>query len=249
MNKLEPHHEQPIWVYWEGEMSPVIQLCIETMERHFGDQLHLVGPEEIRRLGGEHVLDRAEGLFLPYRSDLIRLWLIKHFGGIWVDADTVVVNRPPVEFLEAAKVDDLVGVYNPNAKAGWGVGGMLATPFGAKKGSPAIEFCYNKVLDIIQDRKTNGTRIVYGSTSVGVLCAAYKKFNQELSITRFHHWKLNRVPWQKVDLFNKPCNPHHFKSHVASHNNVCFYHLTNKITANWKEKTRDQILASNTFLA
>tara|TARA_R110000803_G_scaffold3285_4_gene11196 strand:- start:2329 stop:3696 length:1368 start_codon:yes stop_codon:yes gene_type:complete len=244
-----PHHSLPVWVYWESDMPPIIQLCVETMDRHLGDQFHLITPASLRLMGGGHLLELTETVSKAYRSDLIRLWLIKTYGGVWMDADTIVVNRLPDDFIQAVETGDLVGVYNQHTKKGWGADGMIATPFGAKKDSQVIQFCFDTVLAEITAFTTRGKKISYGSTSVGILSRAYKRFKDTHAVTRFKHWRLHRIPWFKSGIFNSKCADSSFKSYAAWNDNVCAYHLTNKVINRWKGKTRGEILKSGTFLA
>lgn len=83
-------YETECWTYWEGYCPPFIELCLES----------------IRRWCNARVLDRSEfeelwthdrdipidKLYVAHRADFIRAYLLKHFGGAWIDADCIVLQ-------------------------------------------------------------------------------------------------------------------------------------------------------------
>lgn len=88
-----------VWTYWEGERSPLIDLCLQTMaDRCLEDdvQFTLVTPDNIGPLLPAGFL-RSEYLDLPQpalRADAIRAALLARYGGWWWDADTVALRSP-----------------------------------------------------------------------------------------------------------------------------------------------------------
>jgi hypothetical protein len=108
----------PIWMYWEGPMPAYITLCCKTI---FAHNLHV------------RLLDRAsfddlfirdrdidiDQLALNHQSDFVRAYLLKHYGGLYVDVDCIVMqNLTPL--LELAKQKGYVGYREPqgNISAG-----------------------------------------------------------------------------------------------------------------------------------
>lgn len=82
----------PVWTYWEGPRPPVIDLCLETIRRHH-PTIQVLDPQTFRALGGGHLLDQTAGALPQPRSDMVRFWLMAQFGGLWFDAD-VLALRP-----------------------------------------------------------------------------------------------------------------------------------------------------------
>jgi hypothetical protein len=84
----------PVWLYWEGDCPEWIAACRTTIERH-ASELRSLGPEDVDRLrsgdpdAGD--LDLA-GLCTAHRADIVRAFLLARFGGIWVDADSLVMH-------------------------------------------------------------------------------------------------------------------------------------------------------------
>src|SRR5262249_45056594 len=98
---------ETIWLYWEGPMPPLIRLCCQTVFAHYA------GATLLDRAGFEKLFisDRdidIDVLALNHKSDFIRAYLLKHFGGIYLDADCIVMrNLSPL--LEKAKEYGFVG--------------------------------------------------------------------------------------------------------------------------------------------
>lgn len=102
-----------VWAYWEGGTPPlVVQRCVAGWRRlhpHF----------DIRVLDERSVLQylpalptALEGAPPPKRADWIRLALLLHHGGIWLDASTILTQ--PLDWVLAEQQRsgaDFVGYY------------------------------------------------------------------------------------------------------------------------------------------
>lgn len=236
-----------MWTYWDGPReNPVVDLCLDTLQTRAGATV--ATPEMVREMGGGDLLDRFSILGKAFQSDLIRLWLLHTFGGVWMDADMVAVNSLDPDFLEACESMDLVGCWNPHQSSGWAAGGMLACPFGGRQGSPVfaqmMERC-ERYLEAMKARQ----RVLYGQTSVGLLSAQWKHQRTERMV-RFPHWKLHRVPYYKArEVFLRRA-PHHLHERSPEWNpNACLYHLTNPIPDALKKKTKEEVLNGPWFVS
>ena len=104
------------WAYWEGQTPPpVIELCIETARCHC-PKYELLTPESAAEYGvpmkGLSKLNPAQ------KADVVRVFMLAHHGGTWVDTD-VIMLRPPA-FEEHFQSAEVVGFKNghgvfPNA--------------------------------------------------------------------------------------------------------------------------------------
>jgi len=235
--------DQTIWQYWEGPQSPFISLCHETMGRQ-NPQTMLLGPEDVARLGGSHILEATEGMRPFRRSDILRLWLLYQYGGIWIDSDCIATAPLNPEFTEKAEGLDLVGVHNPHLKgASWD---MVGCPIGARKGSPIIKEGLDKALGLLATDGDKGTR--YMDTNLRINSFLWRKYKEESRVHRFTHWKYNRVPWNKAfTVFPKKAKPGQHEVSAYWQPGGCLYHLTNKITHACKGMSKEQILDSQAF--
>ena len=94
-----------VFSYWEGPMPPWIGLCLDTMRRNIPGVEILTRRQwremyDFRDVPGDKLAKQLPNL----RSDFIRAWLLKTYGGIWVDADCIVFRdlRPIDQHLDKA---------------------------------------------------------------------------------------------------------------------------------------------------
>jgi len=242
-----------VWTYWEDKpgktRAPLQELCFETLKRCNPERFRVVGPEDIKEMGGADVLKIAEGVPIPQRSDLIRLWLLWKKGGIWVDADSVATAPIDPVFLEAVESGqyELVGHWNPGIKKGWGCDGLLATPFGGPAGSQALIEGFKRCREMIVKMKEGGS-VPYGQSSVGLLSQLYK--GGTFKTRRFEHWRLNPVPWFRAkNVFRRERKAWGHEMSGLWNPNACLYHLTNVPADQFKDATREQLLKGRSFLS
>lgn len=105
--RLNPKKEEligkkVIWQYWgqgftSGQLPGVVEICLASVEKHKGDY-------EIIRLSDNSLSDyidlpcfvlekRDSGIFSrTFFSDLLRLALLKAYGGVWLDATVLLTD-------------------------------------------------------------------------------------------------------------------------------------------------------------
>lgn len=264
-----------IHTYWQGPHNTMLDLCLESLKFH-NPEAKIWHPELIAAEGGQEVLDFIQGLPHALASDLIRIWILKKYGGVWVDTDTIHV-APLTEFLEMARDHDLVGVYNRhNPRGGYGSSGLNACPFGMREGSPAGPLLYEWCQALLKQKKAGGN-VPYSTTSTGILCRLHQSQQGTMKIKRIEHWRYNPLPWNKAREAYLPHHkqppydppeevvarlkfgvtevPHYpvtqYKMEYRSYWNpraVC-YHLTNVGFDPFKQFTREQILHGKSFVS
>ena len=113
----EPNMPVPpvIWTYWEQgwESAPLVcQICIESWESANPElTIHKLSAADIPVLLPD-LCSWSRFWELPpgQRSDLVRLALLKEFGGIWVDA-TLFASGPIMPWLESLRPSDSDGFF------------------------------------------------------------------------------------------------------------------------------------------
>jgi len=88
-----------LWTYWqettEGRTPgtpPIIKLMLQSICRQNPEAV-VLDDAKVAELGGQCVLDATAQRGLVHRSDLLRFWLLREFGGAWLDADMLSINR------------------------------------------------------------------------------------------------------------------------------------------------------------
>jgi Capsular polysaccharide synthesis protein len=118
-----------VWTYWNGTPLPrIVDACLLSWRRHLtGYRVRLLGPDSLP--SGLPPLPRGFALWAPQvQSDWVRLAVLTTFGGVWMDATTLLSSLPhtsasaddkmpssPLSFVEALDTldrPDLVGYFN-----------------------------------------------------------------------------------------------------------------------------------------
>ena len=118
--------EKPyLWVYWENKggksTPPIIELCLEIMKIRLSNNFKMVKldqnniteyiPEIIER---KHILDK---LIIAHRVDYYRVLLLNKYGGLYLDADIIVLND----------LGDIIDKIRDNDYIGFGCTGYRCT--------------------------------------------------------------------------------------------------------------------------
>lgn len=125
-----------IWSFWDegfGVAPPLVQLCIATWHEYSGiEDIRLLDLENVY-----HYLDRSslpktfESLPVQLKSDAIRLALLARYGGVWLDASTLVTARVH-DFVQSAAAEGSFFAFH-NGSTGKGgrsfeIGALAVTP-------------------------------------------------------------------------------------------------------------------------
>lgn len=102
----------PIWLYWEGPRAAYIDLCLKTVFlRHPGARL--LDRPAFENLWKEDRDLPLDALALNHKSDFIRAYLLQYYGGMYIDADCIVM-RDLTPLLELASEHGFVGYREPH---------------------------------------------------------------------------------------------------------------------------------------
>lgn len=120
--KIENYqNEKPyIWYYWEtlpNKKKPAyIDICYDSIVHNCKDCFHIIHLDEkniynyLPELKEEHI-QNFDKLSIPHKTDYYRYALLEKYGGIWIDADTIVTRClcPLYKKLEESN-KDYIGV-------------------------------------------------------------------------------------------------------------------------------------------
>lgn len=103
-----------IWTYWDGENIPkFVNNCIRTFADQNKDyQVHVLNKITIKEYLGNLPLELEFSLI--HKTDYIRLALLSKYGGIYIDAATVLTESLDwILNLQSKYQVEFVGFYNP----------------------------------------------------------------------------------------------------------------------------------------
>lgn len=107
-SKKKPVNKKLIWVmWWQGEesMPEVVKLCYNRLRKVATDcEIHLITQDNYAEYVNlpKCVIDRFnEGkMSITHLSDVIRVYLLRDYGGVWVDATIYIEYLPDYLFNE-----------------------------------------------------------------------------------------------------------------------------------------------------
>ncbi|HEY2358941.1 MAG TPA: glycosyltransferase [Phenylobacterium sp.] len=100
-----------IWMFWEGPRPAYVELGLESVQRHHPD-VRLLDRAAFDALWTEDRDLPLDNLGLNHVSDYVRAYLLSRFGGLYLDADAVVM-RSLKPLVAAAEVHGFVGYREP----------------------------------------------------------------------------------------------------------------------------------------
>ena len=84
---------QHVWTYWVGPRDWLVEVCLNSWKHHLSPanwQIHVLGEES---LPDRIVLPAGFTEFgAAFQSDLIRLAVLKEYGGVWMDANILLTD-------------------------------------------------------------------------------------------------------------------------------------------------------------
>jgi SAM-dependent methyltransferase len=180
-----------IWMYWEGPMPGYIDLCIRTVRAHNTcvELLDRAGFDALFRHDRDLNID---ALPLATKSDFIRSYLLAHHGGMYLDADCVVLGSLDSVF-DLADQSGFVGHRDPLGYANTNFMASVA-------GGAVIRDHYRRVCETIRSGQP-----------IGWLDLASVPMDQALAAhpNRFHLLPTARVmplSWQETDRLAHRCS-------------------------------------------
>lgn len=81
-----------VWTYWAGPKPKWIDVCLKSIARCcVKSKFHLLTPDNLPDLD---LPQRWTNLSPGVGTDFLRSALLYHYGGLWIDADTVCIEDP-----------------------------------------------------------------------------------------------------------------------------------------------------------
>ena len=115
---LMNNNKKYIFTFWEPreKIPGFLKLCIKTWKRFLSEYEIIILDYNISKFYlGEELFSNiiCENMSIMVQSDAIRVAMLNKFGGIWMDADTIITNREFIKYFknfELAMVMDKSGL-------------------------------------------------------------------------------------------------------------------------------------------
>ena len=108
--EVENKKKKFIFTFWEPheKMPGYLKLCIKTWKKFLPDyDIKVLDYKNVKDYLGENLFSNiiCKTMPLKIQADAIRVALLKKFGGIWLDADTIITNG---QFINKLKYYELI---------------------------------------------------------------------------------------------------------------------------------------------
>lgn len=232
-----------VWMYWENKLfskkPAYLQLCCETIKKHLGDyELNLLNNQSVKQY-----LDIPEKVFkfkhIAHRADYIRFHLLHEYGGVWLDADTILLRpineavEPFIEEFDYVGYGREYGKPSINFMAAW-------------KGCPLLRKHIEQMDFIIQNKRPSlinrKIEIVWTEIGHDILWPLAEKYNY------YHHERKMLAPvyWRDWEDFLKP--PSDIEA-LLSHKPYAVVLYNDFLFSKLKNVDRNSILENNILLS
>ena len=100
--------DQPVWLFWNKgiEQAPeVVKCCYRSINKYAGRQVVLLTEQNIQNfiIMPDYLNEKLKSGVLPLAiyTDLMRVALLAHYGGTWIDATVLLTDEIPKEILNS----------------------------------------------------------------------------------------------------------------------------------------------------
>lgn len=133
-----------IWLYWEGHQPDYIALCCKTVFAH-NDNVVLLDRASFDSLFKHDRDIDIDSLAIEHRADFVSAYLLKHYGGLYIDADCIVM-RNLSSILDKTEQFGFVGYREPQ-------GYMSCNFMASGADGEVISEHYNEVCTTLRSRR------------------------------------------------------------------------------------------------
>ena len=184
-NFISQNENKVIWMYWEtlpGKQKPgYIDMCINSVKHNCGSCFEIIVLDNINiyKYLPDLINIDFSNLELPQKVDYYRYALLEKYGGVWIDADILVI-KCICPFYKKLDNHDYVGFgcgYDLNIckKTLYGYSKPLNWFMISKKQTPFIKCVKQKAYDKIHNSQT---KLPYHSLGKVILQECYKDLNK-----------------------------------------------------------------------
>lgn len=122
LNRNEQKVDVPkiIWIFWYDDQIPeLVQLCVDRIKKlHSNYKVNILNRNNVSEYIDININFLVEKMPVANLSDLIRLKLLKKYGGVWLDASIILEKNINEFFLDENNKFDIVAYYNKSQSIG-----------------------------------------------------------------------------------------------------------------------------------
>jgi hypothetical protein len=222
--------ELQVWQYWEGPMPGYVELCVETVRRHY-PAARLLDRAEFDTLWTADRDVPIEHLAAANRSDFVRAYVLRHHGGIWLDSDFVLLRR----FHELDELPESVTFAGYRVDGGDFTNNLMYS----RPGDAVLAELYSQICEHLR-RGAPIRWLEIGSVALRPAVWAHRDSVWELSADL-----VCPIPWHQSHRFEQPGD-----ARALACAGRCGVMLANhSVSSELRAKPRETVLADGSLLA
>ena len=177
-----------VWTYWEGDRPAYIDYCFQSMQKYCPN-LTILTPATVLPYIRDLLHPNWQKLTrAAHRADVIRVAIMKKYGGTWVDADTVFI-RPFENFLRK-EIDCDFGYCK------WDDGRVLNGYFYAKENSEIMKDWLLQINKILFQLQSGVSWTSFGESIISPLVfGKFANMCTEIDRATFLPVNIDRIPY------------------------------------------------------
>lgn len=81
----------PTWIFWEGRMPGIVQICVDTIHAHQNNVI-MLNMSNVSQYVPDDVIIKIKSKTnqIEHFVDILRIYLLHTYGGIWMDCDILM---------------------------------------------------------------------------------------------------------------------------------------------------------------
>lgn len=247
-----------VWTYWENlggdQTPPYIDLCIETIQKHSSKNFDVIVLNE-KNIGYylPKLREDINKLPISMKIDYIRFLLLFRYGGVWINADTILMDNPKFFYDKLDEVD-FVGTGCTGKQCNNGYPRPSTSLMCSKNGTELIQNCIMSIEKMMNKAKNEddynfenidiGKKVLWEELEKMINNQAYEYYHFDSSYTGNRDSSLREITFERL-LQEKVnfINPKKLKCVFLYNNQLKEYNLQ------WfSEYEKNRILNSNLMI-
>ena len=228
-NETIPH---PVFTYVENWTTPAQILCLQSLLR-FSPQATVFDPDSFAAIADAETVSLISKVNPVHRSDVVRIWLLLKFGGLWIDADCI--HMKPLKWIGREDSPGLCFADNRRDR--------IATTV---LYSPTPEhLVYQTIFECQKELIKSGKPLDY--LDLGSECIEQLSLRQEFDV--LEHWEYMYVDWfDSMRFFHRVCDADVVHNRDLWSPNAFCHHLTGSVLRQMSSLTRDEAISQQNLL-
>ncbi|HYP90100.1 MAG TPA: methyltransferase domain-containing protein [Polyangiaceae bacterium] len=222
----------PVWSYWEGPCPALIELCLGSLTRYA--QAKILDRQSFDALWCSDRDLAIDELYVAHRADFVRAHLLRHYGGVWIDADCVLLDD--VSPLLEAMAGKSLGAFRQK------VGGFANNFLAARADGAPIRAFYERIVSHLRA----GHPIDWNEIGSIPLEATIAEFTEEFC--ELSREGIMPICWSESARFLEPSSESDPSSLQLDPDARCYMLSNHSLPRELREQSRSELVCSPTLL-